>query len=298
MSPRPQSNTHTSITTFMFHVVHPGSGVYLFSHILFYDIQYLTLVDVLFCSIYGVDTNSVDYDDYSSNNNATNNDTPGSISGVENGTFRYGNNNINCIDIYGVIVVNIAYDSVPLVAILDTISSSSGPRISCLSSKITPTSFSSNISRLSSDLFRLSSDCGIVCLEHFPFALVAILETIPSLSSPYLSPVLKSLCNSSPGLYSCSSSSHAKCPSSISFSVPSTEPIFEPSIAPSYLCFTRPIYDILFLKRHTESFLSYSYDHIHDHGVVLVSRIQSYSMSFTYLLYIPPIVYIQNVCPL
>ena len=87
MSPQPQSNNHTSITTFMFHVVHPGSGVYLFSHILFYDIQYLTLVDVLFCSIYGVDTNSVDYDDYSSNNNATNNDTPGSISGVENGTF-------------------------------------------------------------------------------------------------------------------------------------------------------------------------------------------------------------------
>ena len=54
MSPRPKSNTHTSIATFMFHVVHPGSVVYLFSHILFYDIQYLTLVDVLFCSIYGV----------------------------------------------------------------------------------------------------------------------------------------------------------------------------------------------------------------------------------------------------
>ena len=85
MSPCP--NTHTSITTFMFHVVHPGSGVYLFSHILFYDIQYLTLVDVLLCSIYGVDTNAVDYDDHSSNNNATNNDIPGSISGVENGTI-------------------------------------------------------------------------------------------------------------------------------------------------------------------------------------------------------------------
>merc|ERR1712238_521882 len=191
------------------------------------------------------------------------------------------------------------YNYVTLVMAFDTISSSSGHSYVRLSSEIKPMpSFSSSISRLSSDLFRPSSDCGIVRLEHFPVALVAILETIPSLSSPYLSPVLKSLCNSSPGLYSCSSSSHAKCPSSISFSVPSTEPIFEPSIAPSYLCFTRPIYEILFLKRHTESFLSYSYDHIHDHGVVLVSRIQSYSMSFIYLLYIPPIVYIQNVCPL
>ena len=102
--------------------------------------------------------------------------------------------------------------------------------------------FLSNIVRLSSDRFHLSSDCGIVRLEYIPIALVARLETISPLSSPYLSPVLKSLCSSSPGLYSCSSSSHAKCPSSISFSVPSTEPSFEPSIAPSYLCFTRPLY--------------------------------------------------------
>ena len=192
MSPRP--NTHTSITTFMFHVVHPGSGVYLFSHILFYDIQYLTLVDVLLCSIYGVDTNAVDYDDHSSNNNATNNDFPGSISGVENGTIQYGNNNIKCIDIYGVIVVNIAYDSVPFVTILDTISSSSGRSFVRLSSKIAPTPFWSNIPCLSSNLFCLSSDCGIVCLEHFHVALVASLETIHSLSSPYLSPVSKSFC--------------------------------------------------------------------------------------------------------
>jgi len=287
MSPRPKSNTHTSITTFMFHVVHPGSGVYLFSHILFYDIQYLTLVNVLSCSIYGVDNNAVDYDDCSSNNNATNNDTPGATAGVENGTIRYGNNNINCIDIYGEIVVNIAYDSVPFVATLDTISSSSKGSCVRLSSEIAPTPFSSNISRLSSDLFHLSSDFGIVHHEHYPVALVASLETIPSLSSPDLSPVLKSLCNSSPGLYSCPSSSHAKCPSSISFSVPSTEPSFEPSIAQSYLCFTRSIYDILFLKFHTESFLSYSYDHIHDHGVVLISRIQPYYSTYLFITHSP-----------
>ena len=175
MSPRP--NTHTSITTFMFHVVHPGSGVYLFSHILFYDIQYLTLVDVLLCSIYGVDTNAVDYDDYSSNNNATNNDTPGSISGVDNCTIQYGNNNIKCINIYGVIVVNISYDSVPFVTTLDAISPSSGRNYVCLSSELASIPpFSSNIVRLSSDRFHLSSDCGIVCLKYIPIALVARLK--------------------------------------------------------------------------------------------------------------------------
>ena len=158
------------------------------------------------------------------------NDIPGCISGVENdcsGTICYGNNNICLIDIYGVIVVHLAYNSVALVATLETISSSCGRGFVRLSSEIAPvSSFSSNILRLSSDLFCLSSDCGLVRLEHVPIALVASLETISSLSSPYLSPVLKSLCNSSPGLYSCSLSIHAKCPSSISFSVPSTEPSF------------------------------------------------------------------------
>ena len=218
MSPRPQSNTHTSITTFMFHVVHPGSGVYLFSHILFYDIQYLTVVvdqfDVLFCSIYGVDTNAVDYDDYLCNTNDTNNDTPGSISGVENGCSspaRYRNNDISSIDTNGITVMHFIYNYVAFVLTLDTISSSSGHSFVRLSSELAP------ILSLSSNLFRLSSDCGIVCLEHVPVALVVSLETIPSLSSPYLSPVSKSLCSSSPGLYSCSSSSHTKYPSFIPF---------------------------------------------------------------------------------
>ena len=179
-----------------------------------------------------------------------------------------------------------------------TISSSNERNFVRLSSEIVPTSFSSNVSCLSSDLFRLSSDCGIVCLKYVPVALLASLETIPSLSSPYLSRVSKSFCSSSPGLYSCSSSSHTKCPSSISFSVPSTEPSFEPSIAPSYLCFTRLIYNIMFLKFHTESFLPYPYDHIHDHGVVLVSRIRSY-YSYLSIYYISPLLPItQNMCPL
>ena len=126
MSPRPQSITHTSIPTFMFHVVHPGSGVYLFSHIPFYDIHYLTLVDLLFCSIFGV---VINYDDYLYNTNDTDNDTSGGISGVENtcfSTIRYGNNNFSFIDIYDVIVVNLAYNYVPFGATLETISSSTG----------------------------------------------------------------------------------------------------------------------------------------------------------------------------
>merc|ERR1712194_94163 len=115
----------------------------------------------------------------------------------------------------------------------------------CLSSELASIPpFSSNIVCLSSDRFHLSSDCGIVHLEHVPVALVASLETIPSLSSPYLSPVSKSFCSSSPGLYSCSSPSHAKCPSSVSCSVLSTAPSFEPSIAPNYLCITRPLYTL------------------------------------------------------
>ena len=67
------------------------------------------------------------------NNNGTNNDTPDYLSGVENdrsGTIPYGNNNINFIDIYGVIVVNLTYNSVALVTALDAISSSSGKVLS------------------------------------------------------------------------------------------------------------------------------------------------------------------------
>ena len=85
-------------TTNMLSFVHPGSGVYMFTHILFYHIQYLTYrsvivdqFDVLFYSIYGVDTDAVDYDDYLFNNN----DIPSCISRVENNcssTVRYGNN--------------------------------------------------------------------------------------------------------------------------------------------------------------------------------------------------------------
>ena len=71
MSPRPKSNTCTTNTTVMFNVVHPGSSVYIFTHILFDNIQYLIYqsfvvdwFDVLFRSIYRVDTDDVDYDDY------------------------------------------------------------------------------------------------------------------------------------------------------------------------------------------------------------------------------------------
>ena len=103
----------------------------MFTHILFDDIQYLTYqlvgvdwFDVLFRSTYRVDTDAVDYDDYLCNNN----DTPGGTSGVGNdcsSTVRYGNNNISFINIYSLIVVNLAYNSVALVTALDTISSSS-----------------------------------------------------------------------------------------------------------------------------------------------------------------------------
>ena len=140
---------------------------------------------------------------------------------------------------------------------------------------------------------------SIIYLSSIPliasYPLVARLETICPLSSPYLSPVLKSLCSSSPVLYSCSSSSHAKCPSSISFSCLISNLIFGSSIAPITRCFTCHIYYILFLKFDTESFLSCSYDHIHDHGVVLVSRIQSYySLLSIYCIF--PLLPIIQIC--
>ena len=87
-------------------------------------------------------------------------------------------------------MVNLAYNSIVLVANLETIFSSCGRGFVRLSSEIKPMpSFSSNIPRLSSDLFRLSSDCSIVYLEHVPVALVESPERIFSLSSPYFSPV-------------------------------------------------------------------------------------------------------------
>ena len=101
------------------------------------------VVQLLFYNLQGFDhynnghTFVVIYDICVFNNNDTQtsghlsniNDIPGCISGVENdcsSTIRYGNNNISSIDIYGVIVVHLAYNSVGLVETLDTISSSSG----------------------------------------------------------------------------------------------------------------------------------------------------------------------------
>ena len=70
---------------------------------------------------------------------------------------------------------------------------------------------------LLSNIYRLSRDCGFICLKHIPISLVAGLKTISPLSSSSLSPVLKFLFSSSPGLYSWSSSSYSKYPSSIPF---------------------------------------------------------------------------------
>ena len=155
------------------------------------------------------------------------------------------------------------YNSVAPVTALDSISSSSGHSFVCLSSKLAPmSSFSSDSSCLSSDILRLSSDCSLVCLEHVPIAPVASEKIISSLLSPYISPVSKFLCSSSPGLYSCSSPSDTQSPSSISNSVPTIEHIFGLSIEPIARCSTRHIYNILFLKFNTESFPSDSYDHI------------------------------------
>mmetsp|Transcript_52511 Transcript_52511/g.59667 ORF Transcript_52511/g.59667 Transcript_52511/m.59667 type:complete len:199 (+) Transcript_52511:755-1351(+) len=100
------------------------------------------VVQLLFYNLQGFDhynkghTFVVIYDIRVFNNNDTPtsghlsniNDIPGCISGVENdcsGTLSYGNNNISFIDIYGAIVVHLAYNSVAIVATLDTISSSS-----------------------------------------------------------------------------------------------------------------------------------------------------------------------------
>ena len=173
-------------------------------------VDQLFVVDGLLRFIYRVDADEVDYDDHLYNNNDTNNDTPDCMSGVENNcssTERYGNNNISSIDIYGVTLVYLLYNSTALVATLDTITSSGGRSFVLLSIELAP------IPSLSSNIFSLSSDCCIVCLKHVPVALVASVGTISSLSSPYLSPVPKFLFSSNSGLYSCSSSSYTKSPS-------------------------------------------------------------------------------------
>jgi len=282
-------------------------GVVFVLQLLFYNLQRLDLYDNghSYDIIYDIrvfNNNNTPCSGHLYNNNGTNNDTPDYLSGVENdrsGTIRYGNNNISFTNIYDAIVMHIIYNSVAHVTVLDTISSSSGRSYVCLSSELASMPpFSSNIVRLSSDRFHLSSDCGTVHLEYFPVALVERMETIPSLASPYLSPDLKSLCSSSHVLYSYSSSSHAKCPSSISFSCLISNLIFGSSIAPITRCFTRHIYYIRFLKFDTESFLSCSYDHIHDHGVVLVSRIHSYYSQISIYHLSPLLPFIQNMCPL
>ena len=228
-----------------YEVVYAHVNVYAIVQLLFYNLQRLNRYDNghTYNVIYDIcvfNNNKTPFSGHLYNNNATNNDTPDCISGVENecsGTMRYGKINISYIDIYGVIVVNLAYDSVALVATLETISSLCERGFVRLSSDIKPMpSFLSNISHLSSDLLCMSSDCGIVYLKHVPVALVvASLETISSLSSPYLSPVSKFIGSSSPGLYSSSSQSYTQSPSFISISVPNTEPSFEPSITPSTL---------------------------------------------------------------
>ena len=238
-------------------VVYAHENAYAVVQLLFYNLQgfdrynnghtYDVIYDI--CVFNNNDTPS---SGYLCNNNGTNNDTPDCISGVENDrsdTMRYGNNNISFIDIYCLIMVHLAYNSVALVTTLETISSSYGRDCVRLSSEITPVpSFSSTIFRLLSGLFHLSSDCGLVHLEHVTIVLVASPETISSLSSPSLSPVSSFLCSSSPGLYSCSSSSHTKCPSYIPFSCQILNLVVGSSITPITRCFTRHIYDILFLK--------------------------------------------------
>ena len=103
----------------------------------------------MFRSIYGVDTDDVDYDDYLCNNNDSNNDSPGCISGVENDCLspaRYGNNDISSIDTNGIIVMHLLYSFVALVTALDNISSSNGRSFVRLPSALAPVpSLSSNI---------------------------------------------------------------------------------------------------------------------------------------------------------
>ena len=194
-----------------------NSGVVFVLQLLFYNLQRFDHYDNghTYDVIYDIrvfNNNNTPCSGHLYNNNGTNNDTPDCLSGVENDrsdTIRYGNNNISFTNIYDVIVMLIIYNSVALVTDLDTISSSSGRSYVCLSSELAP------VSSFSSDIFLLSSDCCLDCVEHIPIVLVAIEETISSLSSHSLSSVLKGLCSFSPSLYSCPSSSCTKSPSCI-----------------------------------------------------------------------------------
>ena len=132
---------------------------------------------------------------------------------------------------------------------------------------------------------------------HVPIALVASQEIISLLASPPLTPVLKFLCSSSPGLYSCSLLSYAKCPVSITFLCLLLNLVLNQVLHQVLHIFTYLIDNILFLQSNTESFLFDSYDHMHDHGVVLLPRIKSYSSHLS-ILYISPVLpIIQNMCP-
>ena len=216
---------------------------------IFYNLQRLDLYDNghTYNIIYDIcvfNNNNTQCSDHLCNNNGTNNGTLDCTSGVKNGcsgTIRYGNNDISFINIYGVSVVNLAYDFVALVVTLESISSSCEQGCLRLSSDI------ALILSFSSKILRLISHCGCVCLEHVPIALLARLETIYPLSSPSLSPILSILCTPSPGLYSYSSSSHTKCPHSIPFLCQILNLVFGPSITPTTCYFTRHIYKILFL---------------------------------------------------
>ena len=277
-----------------------NSGVVFVLQLLFYNLQRLNLYDNghTYDIIYDIcvfTNNNTQCSGHLCNNNGTNNDTPDCTSGVENGcsgTIRYRNNDISFINIYCVSVVNLAYNFVALVVTLESISSSCEQGCVCLSSELASMPpFSNNIVCLSSDCFHLSSDCGIVPLKYIPIALVASLETIYPLSTH----VLKILRSSSPGLYSCSSPSDTKSLSCTPIAVSTIEPSFGPRIEPITLGFTRHIHNIMFLKFNTESFCSGSYDHIHDHGVVLVSRIQPYYSQLS-IYYLPPYCLLSRIC--
>ena len=205
-------------------------------------------------------------------------------------THNHRNTNISSIDIYGVIMVHLAYNYVKLVATLDIISSTRGRSFVPLPSELAP------VLSLSSNISRLSSNCGLVHLKQFPVALETSLETISSVSSPYLSLVSKFLCSKSWSVL-IFFTKYTKSPSSISISMPTIEPSFGLSIAPSTHYFTRHIDNILFLQFNTESFL-------------LILMIIFMTMGLCYFpgsnhipviylsYYIPLIASIQNICPL
>jgi len=163
-------------------VVYAYVNAYHVVQLLFYNLQGFDYYNNGHTFIVIYDIRVINNNDTPSSGHLCNfNDIPGCISVVENdcsSTVRYRNNNIGSIDIYGVIVVNLAYNFVALVATLNTIYSSNGRSFVRLSSELAP------VPSLSSDMFHLSSDCGLVCPEHVSVALVVSLETIFSLSGP------------------------------------------------------------------------------------------------------------------